>query len=116
LPRPEFLHPDRAALCHAEDYLQRLDELSGAEDLPGPLAKQANMYRDSLLRAARYLSDENHAIAYIGEIGVGKTTFACIQAGLVLPDKAGLERVVLEFGRGEPRSAKSVLSAGPILD
>lgn len=102
LTRPEFSHPNRETLCNADEYLQRLEDFVTAPDLPGPLVRQADMFRDTLLRSAAYIANLDHSIAYIGEIGIGKTTVVCMQTGLVLDgvDKAGLEKIVLEFGRG----------------
>ena len=102
LTRPEFGHPDRRTLGLAEDCLQRLEAFVAAPDLPGPLVRQADMFREILLGSAAHLADLHHSIAYIGDMGVGKTTVLCIQTGLVLEqlDKGGLEKIVLEFGRG----------------
>jgi transcriptional regulator with XRE-family HTH domain len=102
LARPDFSHPDRKTLCSAEDYLVRLDEFTKDADLPGPLVRQADLFRETLLSAAGYLANLDHSIAYVGDMGVGKTTVLCIQTGLVLDelDKAGIEKIVLEFGRG----------------
>ncbi len=102
LTRPAFNHPNVETLATADENLQRLKSFSTDPEVPGPLVRQADMYRETLQRSAEYLSDLNHSIAYIGEIGVGKTTVVCMQTGLVLDgtDKAGLERIVLEFGRG----------------
>ena len=102
LTRPAFSHPNRQTLGIADEYLQRLEEFVTAPDLPGPLVRQADMFRETLLRSAAYLADLDHSIAYIGEIGVGKTTVVCMQTGLVLDGvaDAGLEKIVLEFGRG----------------
>ncbi len=102
LPRPDFRHPERNSLYRAEDNLRRLEEFLGESEVPGPLVNQATMYRESLLQSASYLADLTHPMAYIGDIGVGKTTFVCLQSGLVISeqDKAGLEKIALEFGRG----------------
>ena len=80
----------------------RLDAFTKAADLPGSLVRQADMFRETLLNAAGYLANLNHSIAYIGDMGVGKTTVLCMQTGLVLDElnEGGLEKIVLEFGRG----------------
>ena len=102
LPQPQFNHPNIKVLSTADDYLQQLKEFVTDPDLPGPLARQADLFRDTLRRSAEYLSDLSHSVAYIGEIGVGKTTVICMQSGLVLngADETGVEKIVLEFGRG----------------
>ena len=102
LPRPQYNHPNGEALTTAEKQLQQLKDFMTDPDLPGPLVRQAELFQDTLRRSAEYLANLSHSVAYIGDIGVGKTTVVCMQTGLVLDgtDKAGLEKVVLEFGRG----------------
>lgn len=103
LERPSFRHPDRDALWQAEQTLQRLREFSSKPNLPRTLIGQAELYRSTVEAAANYLVSLSHTIAYIGDIGVGKTTFLCSQTGLLLPgtERAGLDhRIVLEIGSG----------------
>lgn len=103
LTRPPFSHPDRHALWGAEHALQRLDVFVGRPEISRTLRGQAELYRHTLERSAAYLFEREHTIAYIGDIGVGKTSFLCTQIGLTLPetDKGGLQsRMVLEAGGG----------------
>ncbi len=102
LPRPPFWHPERKVLRQAELTLQKISEFLDAPSVPGPLVGKAQHYATSLHRAAAYLMSRAHDVAYIGEIGVGKTTFICSQTGLVLPGQTqtGLHQIVLETGQG----------------
>ena len=101
LERPSFWHPQRNALCKAEIYLQKLEELKSQLDLPKLLLNQAQMYGDTLRREAKYLTSLKHSITFIGRIGVGKTTFISKLTGLVIPQtiKPG-DEIVLETGAG----------------
>jgi hypothetical protein len=74
------------------------------KNLPTPLYGEAKMHEESLLQAAKYLSSLHHSIAYVGDIGVGKTTAVCIQTGLVLP----------KSGKSEPSSTALEVGAGRI--
>ena len=102
LNRPSFRHPQRDALQKADSYLEKLNNFISQPDVPGSLIAQAQMYRDSLLREADYLTPLTHSIAYIGDIGVGKTTVVCLQAGLVVPQTETTEssKIILETGAG----------------
>lgn len=103
LPRPPFKHPNQEALWQAEQTLQRLREFCTQPDIPRPLLGQAEMYRQTLETASTYLISLSHTIAYVGDIGVGKTTFLSSQTGLMLPtaEKVGLQhRIALEVGSG----------------
>ena len=102
LARPPFRHPQREVLWTAETYLCKLDEFSAQQDIPAPLLGQAEMHRQSLRRIADYLHPLEHSVAFVGEIGVGKTTAVCALTGLVLPgnDKPVNQRVALETGAG----------------
>lgn len=102
LPRPPFTHPDRTTLWQAEQLLQRITVFDQPH-IPKTLAGQADLYRGTVQRAADFLLPLSHTVAYIGDIGVGKTTFVCSHTNLLLAesDKAGLQhRMVLEAGAG----------------
>src|SRR5712692_5175489 len=71
--RPAFDHPDLETLSTAERTLQCITAFTNANASPALLA-QARMHTDALTRAAAFLVDRNHALAFLGPIGVGKTT------------------------------------------
>lgn len=103
LSRPPFRHPDYVVLWHAEQALQRLHTFLDRPEVSRTLRGQAELYWHTLERCAAYLLSREHTIAYVGDIGVGKTSFLCTQLGLMLPetDKGGLQsRMVLEAGGG----------------
>jgi hypothetical protein len=63
--------------------------------------READTYRQGLLREAEYLISLKHSISYVGDIGVGKTTAVCELTGLVIPQEAQFERQsVLSTGGG----------------
>jgi transcriptional regulator with XRE-family HTH domain len=101
LVRPPFGHPDLDSLQEAEIGLQRIEVLRRMNPTGAVLA-QAEMYAGALKRAANYLFDVDHNIAFIGEIGVGKTTALCMVCGLIIddPKKPIIENVLLEIGAG----------------
>jgi transcriptional regulator with XRE-family HTH domain len=102
LERPYFHHPERDALYDAELTLQKLSSFYKQKDLPTPLYGEAKMHEETLLQMAKYLMPLRHSVAYIGDIGVGKTTAVCIQTGLSFSksDKANLPTTALETGAG----------------
>ncbi|MEQ1859985.1 MAG: helix-turn-helix transcriptional regulator [Chthoniobacteraceae bacterium] len=105
IPKPGFWHPSRTDLHQAEKLFAKLSEFDQRQQkTDGPKA-QANLHRESLMRAVEFLTDTNHSIAFVGEIGVGKSTAICGITGLLLPPdpKAAAslsKRVVLETGAG----------------
>ena len=105
IPKPGFWHPSRTDLHQAEKLFVKLSEfVQRPQTTDGPKA-QANLHRESLRRAVEFLTDRNHSIAFVGEIGVGKSTAICGITGLLLPpDPKALaslsKRVVLETGSG----------------
>lgn len=105
IEKPSFWHPSRIDLHQAEKLFVKLNEfVQRPQTTDGPKA-QANLHRESLMRAVEFLTDTNHSIAFVGEIGVGKSTAICGITGLLLPPdpkaSASLsKRVVLETGSG----------------
>lgn len=102
LEQPPSSHPQREALYKAELTLQKLRSFCSKKNLPTPLYGEAKMHEESLLQAAKYLLSLHHSIAYVGDIGVGKTTAVCLQTGLILPKsgQSDLPITALETGGG----------------
>lgn len=102
LEQPPSSHPQREALYKAELTLQKLMSFCSKKNLPTPLYGEAKMHEESLKQAANYLLSLHHSIAYVGDIGVGKTTAVCLQTGLTLPKsgKSELPSTALEIGAG----------------
>jgi transcriptional regulator with XRE-family HTH domain len=101
LVRPPFGHPDLMSIEKAELSLQRIEELRLVNPTSTIMA-QAEMYKGGLNAAGKYLTDVDHSVAFVGEIGVGKTTALCTICGLTIedPKKPPIENVLLEIGAG----------------
>lgn len=114
LPPPVPETPELENIWIVEQKLKELEAFTQEKDLPGPVRAEVDMHRQSLRDAADFLSCLDHQIAFIGDIGVGKTTALCLAAGLVLPDsKTGLDgKIALETGAGRITVCEVRIKAG----
>lgn len=102
LPKPSLRHPDLETLVAVECGLGRVRAFLDDGQVPTVLAGQAQLLDRRLEDAGRYLLSLDHEVVYVGEIGVGKTTAACRQAGLVIDEAtaADLKGMLLDTGGG----------------
>jgi transcriptional regulator with XRE-family HTH domain len=102
LARPSLTHPDMETLIAVEAALVRIHAFLEDGNVPAVLANQAQLLIGRLLQAGNYLLSLSHEVVYVGEIGVGKTTAACQQAGLVVDaaSAADLKGMLLDTGGG----------------
>lgn len=103
LPEPMPGHPDETLLWEAEQALDGIGELAENPDIRNAFARLLASSRSKLESAAALVAETEHSIAFIGDIGVGKTTALCRAAGLQMPaDMLGTapQTPVLEVGGG----------------
>jgi hypothetical protein len=114
LPRPSFNHPDIEVLVEVEAALERLDTFTSRETVPHVLVGQAELLSLRLRSLGDYLLSTVHTVAYFGDIGVGKTTAACRQAGLVIDpaSPSDLRGVMLDTGGGRTTLCEAEARAG----
>ncbi len=113
---PSFWNPQLGYLEMAEETLDAVNAFLSEEDHPWPLRRQMERRRDDLLKASSFLSRINHKVAFIGDIGVGKSTALSFLFDLLVPvslaDKA-INRVVLETGAGGTTICEVHVKKGP---
>lgn len=113
---PSFWNPERACLEITEETLNEIEAFLTEDDHPWPLRRQIERQRESLLRAASFLVRQNHSIAFVGDIGVGKSTAISFIFDLLVPpslaDKT-INRPVLETGAGGTTICEVHIKAGP---
>jgi transcriptional regulator with XRE-family HTH domain len=114
LPQPPLRHPDLDILIEAEAALGRLHSFKSGPSVPQVLAGQADLLFRRLFEFGEFLLNLDHRIAYVGEIGVGKTTAACKQAGLVTNPAApgDLKGMMLDTGGGRTTLCDVYVRAG----
>jgi transcriptional regulator with XRE-family HTH domain len=102
LPRPSLRHPDFDTLVAVERGLGRVRAFLNDGQVTSVLAGQAQLLDRRLEEAGSFLLSLDHDVVYVGEIGVGKTTAACRQAGLVIDEAtaAELKGMLLDTGGG----------------
>lgn len=112
---PSFWNPQRTYLEQTEETLAAVSSFLLDESHPWPLRRQIERRRDDLLRAAAFLSRENHNIAFVGDIGVGKSTALSVLFDLLVPGQSSsaLTRVVLETGAGGTTICEVHIKSGP---
>ncbi|WP_460028958.1 hypothetical protein, partial [Methyloparacoccus murrellii] len=81
------------------------------------LRRQIEKHRDALIRAANFLTRTAHNIAFIGDIGVGKSTAISFIFELLTPqtasDKPSIHRTALETGAGGTTICEIHIKNGP---
>lgn len=113
---PSFWNPERACLESTEDTCEEIATFLENNNHPWPLRRQIERQQDSLLRAASFLGRLNHNIAFIGDMGVGKSTAISFIFDLLIPpslaDKA-INRPALETGGGGTTICEVHIKGGP---
>ncbi len=113
---PSFWNPERGCLELAEETLRKISEFLNDEERPWPLRRQIQQYQDSLVKSSAYLSKLEHNIAFIGDIGVGKSTAISYIFNLLTPASAigsVSDRPVLETGAGGTTICEVHIKNGP---
>ncbi len=102
IPRPSFNHVSRAPLWDAEQALSRLQLLCTDDpNLRHAFVQQVDTLSDAIRSTANYLFSTEHPVAFIGRIGVGKTTAICALADLRdLTQKNLQKQTLLHTGTG----------------
>jgi transcriptional regulator with XRE-family HTH domain len=111
--RPPFHHPDRETLWDVEKALQELETFERHPAFDPILARPVHTLRSRLMASVRFLQRVDHAIAWIGSIGVGKTTALAYATNLIVPDGNGQLQSVFPVGRGRTTVCEVQVKAAP---
>jgi transcriptional regulator with XRE-family HTH domain len=114
LPRPSLDHPDQELLWAAEEVAQQLTILQQQPDVRHAFERRLAAYIDEMKSTAGLLLKREHQVAFIGSIGIGKSTAICRIAGLEVsvPDSPQ-PAPVLEAGAGGITICEVHLRSGP---
>ncbi|RJF88637.1 XRE family transcriptional regulator [Oleomonas cavernae] len=111
--RPDFRHPNRDVLWAAEQALQDLEAFEAADEFDQLLTAPLIFTRETLLATADYVGRIDHALAWIGAVGIGKTTALSHLTNLVYPDSAGRPRAIFPTSGGRTTTSEVVVRAAP---
>ena len=110
--KPPLGHPDEQLLWESEKALQNIEELSARPDIRNVFVKRLEEFRNELKRAISLVLGTEHSVAFIGDIGVGKSTAICRVADLEVQREKRAE-TVLEVGGGGVTVCEVHLVQGP---
>ncbi len=113
---PSFWNPQRDVLEVTEEMLGSIEEFLADEDRPWPLRRAIEGHKATLLRGAAYLNKLSHNLAFIGDIGVGKSTALAFAFDLLVPPSPSgkpMDRPVLETGAGGTTICEVHIRRGP---
>jgi transcriptional regulator with XRE-family HTH domain len=114
IERPGLDHPDQDLLWSAEHVAQQLRLLAQQPDVKHAFERRLTAYVQELRAVAGLLLKREHQVAFIGSIGIGKSTAICRLAGLevAVPDSPN-PAPVLEAGAGGITICEVHLRRGP---
>lgn len=113
LPRPPLDHADQDILWEAELAARELVVLRDQPETPHAFERRLSEYIEELGRSAGLLLKRDHQVAFIGSIGVGKSTAICRMTGLETSKEDGTMIPVLEVGGGGITVCEVHLRTGP---
>lgn len=113
LAMPSLDHPDQDVLWEAELVARQLEELRGDPELPQAFGRRIGEYIDELKRCAALLLKREHQVAFIGAIGVGKSTAIGFMTDLTVRKDDGKLAPVLADGAGGTTLCEVHLLTGP---
>ena len=101
LDRPVLGHANEDLLWDAEQALLDIDELRSNPEITAVFYNRLEEYEEEIRSAAAVVRGLEQTVAFVGEIGVGKTTALCRAAGLeVRGDTESVAHPVLDWGGG----------------
>ncbi len=109
---PSFLHPDREALWAIDQALSDLTAFKDSHDDPvlrGPIG----LLEGELRAAETYLRRRDHVVAWVGDIGVGKTTALTYAVGLLVGDGRSGRRPAFPVGSGRTTVCETAIRNAP---
>ena len=113
-PRPPFGHPDEETLWCAEKVLKSLRGLLNDPDIRNSFATSVKELMQEIDRVAHLVRVTEHSVAFVGSIGIGKSTAICRVSGLELPSpNMGKPDSVLQVGGGGVTICEVHLVQGP---
>ena len=110
---PDFRHPDKDALWQAELALQKLEEFEEAEGFDSLLTDPLNFIRNTLKATADYVGQTHHTLAWIGTVGIGKTTALSHLTNLILTSPSGRPRPIFPASGGRTTTSEVVVRPAP---
>lgn len=114
IERPSLDHPDQDLLWSAEEIAKQLMELAQKPDTKNAFERRLSTYVGELKASANLLLKREHQVAFIGSIGIGKSTAICRLTGLeVSITDTHLLAPVLEAGAGGITVCEVHLRQGP---
>ncbi|MDX3066740.1 helix-turn-helix domain-containing protein [Streptomyces sp. ND04-05B] len=100
LPRPALDHPDQHLLWRAEQMTVALEAAGKSPEVPAAFRTRLDEYVKEISRLATLLLRRKHQVAFIGSIGIGKSTAICRAMNLEVTGPQGHRVPVLETGAG----------------
>lgn len=114
IPRPSLDHPDQDLLWSAEKVAKELDVLREQPDVKNAFERRLAIYINEIQLTAALIQKRDHQIAFIGSIGIGKSTAICRLTGLEVVGQDGAAPApVLEAGAGGITICEVHLREGP---
>jgi transcriptional regulator with XRE-family HTH domain len=114
IDRPGLDHPDQDLLWSAEQVAQQLQFLARQPDVKHAFERRLSAYVQELRSVADVLLKREHQVAFIGSIGIGKSTAICRLTGLeVAVSDSPNPAPVLEAGAGGITICEVHLRRGP---
>ena len=101
LPKPPLGHPGEDILWEADGALRDVQSLADNPDIKNSFANQLDNMKEDIRKYAGAVLRSDYSVAFVGDIGVGKTTAICRALGLETPDaKTAAPSPALEVGDG----------------
>lgn len=101
---PDFWNPQYDSLLYAEEVAQKITNFLIKYQIASPLRTYLAKGKKQLLAISKYLCSENHNIAFLGSIGIGKSTAISYLFNLLIADSDaatyGRLKPILETGAG----------------
>jgi hypothetical protein len=113
LPTPPLGHADQDLLWAADRVAAALAVQSQEENVRPAFLKRLEEYREDIRHTAAKLLRREHNVAFIGAIGIGKSTAICKATGLEVVSPEGKTTPVLETGGGGITLCEVSLKVGP---
>ena len=114
LPRLPLSHPEESTLWEAERAFQSVMALSGDHKIPYPFARRLDESLAEIQAGSEMVLAEEYSIAFVGNIGAGKTTALCRITGLEVTDETTSQTsTVLDVGAGGITLCEVQIVRGP---